>query len=81
MKMGDEAIHLIMWVFVGAIIVLIITHAGGFAQSVNAVGGQVTNDASLLAGYNPQVAGASTTSLTSNQGGMYAGASTGATLV
>jgi hypothetical protein len=61
-----------MWVFVGAIIVLIITHAAGFAQSVNAVGGQVTNDASLLAGYAPATAGANTTSLTANQGGMYA---------
>lgn len=81
--MGDQAIHLIMWVFVGAIIVLIVTHASGFSQSVNAVGGQVTNDASLLAGYSPQVAassGQSTTSLTSNTGGQF-GAGTNATLV
>lgn len=49
----DKIVHLIMWVFVGAIVVLIVTHAGGFATAVNAVGGQVTNDASLLAGYQP----------------------------
>jgi hypothetical protein len=79
--MGDKAIHLIMWVFVGAIIVLIITHASGFAQSVNAVGGQVTNDASLLAGYAPATSGGSTTSLTSNQGGMYSTSAPSVTLV
>jgi len=48
---GPEAIiHLIMWVFVGALCVLVVTHAKGFATAVNAVGGQVTNDATLLSG-------------------------------
>jgi hypothetical protein len=79
--MGDKAIHLVMWIFVGAIVVLIVTHAAGFAQSVNAVGGQVTNDASLLAGYAPATAGGSTSSLTSNQGGMYSSGSPSVTLV
>lgn len=46
----DKIVHLILFIFVGAIVVLIITHARGFATAVNAVGGQVTNDASLLAG-------------------------------
>lgn len=49
----EKIVHLIMFVFVGAIIVLIVTHAKGFATAVNAVGGQVTNDAALLAGYAP----------------------------
>jgi hypothetical protein len=48
-----DGIHLVMWIFVGALCVLVVTHASGFATSVNAVGGQVTNDASLLAGYTP----------------------------
>ncbi len=47
------AVSLIMYIFVGAIIVLIVTHASGFSTAVNAVGGQVTNDAALLAGYGP----------------------------
>jgi hypothetical protein len=49
----DKITHLIMWIFVGALLVLVVTHASGFATAVNAVGGQVTNDASLLAGYAP----------------------------
>lgn len=47
------AVHVLMWVFVGAIVVLIVTHASGFASATHAVGGQVTNTASLLAGYTP----------------------------
>jgi hypothetical protein len=77
--MGDKAIHLVMWVFIGALVVLIVTHAAGFSQSVNAVGGQVTNDASLLAGYAPATSG-QTSSLTANQGGQY-GAAPSVTLV
>ena len=50
----DRIVHLVMWVFVGALVVLVVTHASGFATAVSAVGGQVTNDASLLAGYAPQ---------------------------
>lgn len=42
--------HLILWLFVGALLVLVVTHATGFATAVSAVGGQVTNDASLLSG-------------------------------
>lgn len=48
----DKIVHLIMWVFVGALCVLIVKNAPNFATAVNAVGGQVTNDASLLAGNN-----------------------------
>lgn len=75
-----DIVHLIMWVFVGALVVLIVTHASGFSSSVNAVGGQVTNDASLLAGYAPATTGASASSLTANSGGTF-GSSGGATLV
>lgn len=49
-----KALGLIMWIFVGALVVLVVTHAKGFATAVNAVGGQITNDASLLAGYPPR---------------------------
>lgn len=65
----DKMTHLIMWIFVGALIVLIVTHAAGFSTAVNAVGGQVTNDASLLAGYEPGSAGGKQGS-TPNPGGM-----------
>lgn len=63
----DQVTHVIMWVFIGALVVLIITHATGFATAVNAVGGQVTNDASLLAGYAPPTSGKSAST---NQGGL-----------
>lgn len=65
----DSITHLIMWIFVGALAVLVVTHAAGFATAVNAVGGQVTTDASLLAGYAPaQSAGSK--SATPNAGGI-----------
>lgn len=47
-----KALHLVLWLFVGALCVLVIKNAGSFATAVNAVGGQLTNDANLLAG-NP----------------------------
>lgn len=46
----DKVVHLIMWIFVGALLVLVVTHASGFATAVSAVGGQVTSDAGLLSG-------------------------------
>lgn len=49
----DKIIRLVMFVFVGALLVLIVRNAKGFATAINAVGGQVTNDAALLAGYGP----------------------------
>lgn len=49
----EKVVHLILFVFVGALIVLIVTNAKSFATAVTAVGGQVTNDAALLAGYGP----------------------------
>lgn len=68
----DKIVHLIMWIFVGALVVLIVTHASGFSTAVTAVGGQVTNDASLLAGYAPaQPSG--TTTATANFGGTSGG--------
>lgn len=64
----DKITHLVMWIFVGAIVVLVVTHASGFATAVSSVGGQVTNDASLLAGYAP-VSSGQTTAATSNFNG------------
>lgn len=60
--------RIIMWIFMGALVVLIVTHASGFATAVTAVGGQVTNDASLLAGYAPAQA-KGTTAASVNSGG------------
>jgi hypothetical protein len=65
----EEGLHLVLWIFVGALCVLVITHASGFSTAVTAVGGQVTNDASLLAGYAPS-APAGTASRTVNTGGL-----------
>lgn len=45
-----DAVHVIMWVFIGALVVLIITHAKGFATATTAVGGQVDNAGYLLTG-------------------------------
>lgn len=54
--MGD-AVRLVQWIFLGALVVLVVTHADGFAKAVTAVGGQVTNNAVLLSGGNPTTAG------------------------
>lgn len=48
----DKIVHLIMWIFVGALLVLVVKNAAGFATAVSAVGGQITNDATLLTGAN-----------------------------
>jgi hypothetical protein len=45
-----DAVHFVMWLFIGALVVLVVTHAQGFATATNAVGGQLTNDAYLLSG-------------------------------
>ena len=65
----DGAVHIILWIFLGSLCVLVITHAKGFATAVTAVGGQVTNDASLLAGYAPANA-AGTHPASVNAGGL-----------
>lgn len=65
----DKIVHVILWIFVGSLCVLVVTHAKGFATAVTAVGGQVTNDASLLAGYAPTTA-AGTHPATVNAGGL-----------
>jgi len=46
----DKIVHVVLWLFIGALVVLIVTHASGFATATTAVGGQVTNDAYLLSG-------------------------------
>ena len=45
-----DVIHIILWIFIGALAVLVLTHGSGFAKATTAVGGQVTNDAYLLTG-------------------------------
>jgi hypothetical protein len=52
----DKIVHLIMWIFVGALVVLIIKNAKSFATAVNAVGGQITTDATLLTGAKTKAA-------------------------
>lgn len=47
MKLANEYILLL---FLGAIAVLVITHASGFAKAVTAVGGQVNQSAVILTG-------------------------------
>lgn len=47
MKLATE---FIMWLFVGALVVLVVTHSTGFATAVSAVGGQVDNSATILTG-------------------------------
>lgn len=42
--------HVVLWLFVGSLIVLAVTHGSGFSQAVTSVGGQLTNDAYLLSG-------------------------------
>lgn len=53
----EKVVHLIMWIFVGALVVLVVKNASGFATAVNAVGGQITNDAQLLSGGTPGTRG------------------------
>jgi hypothetical protein len=45
-----DVTHFILWLFVGSLVVLVVTHATGFSTAVTAVGGQLTNDAYLLSG-------------------------------
>lgn len=47
---GDAIVHVILFFFIGALLVLVVTHAAGFATATTAVGGQVANMGSLLAG-------------------------------
>lgn len=48
--MQKTATEIIMWFFMGSILVLIVTHASGFAQAVDAVGKQVIGMGSVLSG-------------------------------
>ncbi len=47
MKTG---VHVVLWGMVILVLLLVVTHASGFAKATSAVGGQVTNDAYLLSG-------------------------------
>ena len=45
-----QVVRLIQWLFLGALVVLVVTHASGFATAVQAVGGEVNKSAKLLTG-------------------------------
>lgn len=47
-----SATEIVMWFFMGAILVLIVTHAPGFAQATTAVGGQLQGMGTILTGTN-----------------------------
>ncbi len=48
--MASSLTRIVLFVFIGALIVLVITHAAGFSTAVTAVGGQVTNIGAGLSG-------------------------------
>lgn len=48
----DKAIKVILWFFMGALMVLVVTHAPGFAQAVQSVGGEVNSMGVTLTGAN-----------------------------
>jgi len=47
---SGAAIKVVLFIFMGALIVLVLTHAQGFSTAVTAVGGQVSNIAGGLSG-------------------------------
>ena len=53
--------ELISWFFLGCLVVLVVTHAEGFATATTAVGGQIRGAGALLTGqgtkYTPPSAG------------------------
>lgn len=48
----DKAIKVLLWFFVGSLVVLVVTHAPGFAQAVQSVGGEVNTLGTTLTGAN-----------------------------
>lgn len=50
--MGGKGMEIILWFFMGCLVVLVVTHAPGFAQSVQAVGGEVNTLGTTLTGAN-----------------------------
>jgi hypothetical protein len=45
-----DAMEILLWFFLGCILVLMITHSDKFATAVTAVGGQVNGMSAALAG-------------------------------
>lgn len=45
-----DVVHVILFFFIGAMLVLVVTHAAGFATATTAVGGQVANMGQILSG-------------------------------
>lgn len=50
MAASDTVVKVILFFFLGALVVLVVTHASGFATAVTATGGQVANMGALLSG-------------------------------
>lgn len=48
----DKAIKVLLWFFMGCLVVLVVTHAPGFAQAVQAVGGETNALGTTLTGTN-----------------------------
>jgi hypothetical protein len=57
----QSAVKVLMFIFIGALVVLVITHASGFSTAVTAVGGQVDNTANILAGTGAAGSGSGST--------------------
>lgn len=60
--MAQTFTKVVLFIFIGALIVLVITHAAGFSTAVTAVGGQVTNIGAGLSGQGFPTYGSTATS-------------------
>jgi hypothetical protein len=49
---GTDTLDIVTMIILAALIVLIVTHASGFATALSSIGGFVTQETSILAG-NP----------------------------
>lgn len=47
-----SVMEIVLWFFLGSMLVLVVTHAPGFAQAVTAVGGEVNQMGTTLTGTN-----------------------------
>ena len=48
--MGRMVMDIALWIVLGSALVLIVTHASGFATAVSAIGGFATGESKILAG-------------------------------
>jgi hypothetical protein len=59
----QSAVKVLMFIFIGALVVLIITHAKGSSSVFTTIGGQVDNTANILAGTGAAGSGSGSTKL------------------